>query len=58
MTADARVLGEGKLRLTRMQDVIRVHAVDHIHLVSRVAQLMGEAIQIDGVASESVRRVE
>ena len=41
-----------------MQDVIGVDAVDHIDIMSRVAQLMGEAIQIDGVASESVRRVE
>ena len=58
VTADPRVLGEGKLRLPRMKDVIGIHAVDHIDIVSGVAQLMRQAVDVDRVASESIRWVE
>jgi hypothetical protein len=49
---------ELNFRLRRMQQMVRIDAVNDIDLMPGVAQRVAEAIEIHCVAAEAVRRIE
>ncbi len=51
----ARILN---LRLRRMQQVIRVHTVNYIHLVSGVTKRVRQTVDIHRISAETVGRIK
>jgi hypothetical protein len=49
---------EPDFRLTRVQHVVRINAVDDIDLMPGVSECVAETIEIHGVTAETVRRIE
>jgi hypothetical protein len=49
---------KSNLRLTRMQQMVSVSTVNHIHLVPGIAQGVRQSIDIHGIAAETVRRIK
>src|SRR5262245_38425260 len=55
---DAGMLTEGDLWLGRVEKVVCVDAVHHIHVVAAVGERMRETVDVHRVPAEAVRRVE
>ena len=45
-------------RLSRMQQMIGIHAVDDIHVVASLRQRVGEPVEIHGISAEVIGRIE
>src|SRR5205807_8363924 len=58
VTGNAGMLAKADGRLGRMQQMVRVVAVDHVNVMTLVGQGMAEPVQIHGVAAKAGRRVE
>src|SRR5262245_24864620 len=52
------MLGKRHGRVARMQKVITVDAMHHVHVMTGVPQAVTEPVQIDGVSAKTVRRIE
>jgi hypothetical protein len=53
-----RMLGEGYCRLGGMQEMIGIYTVNDIDMMPFVGQRVREAVNLDGIAAKSVRRVK
>src|SRR5215831_3782596 len=58
MHRDVGMPVEFQRRLARMQQVIRIHAMNHVYVMPLVAEGVRQAIQLHAVTAEAVRRIK
>jgi len=45
-------------RFAGMQQMVGITAVNHVHVMSGLAERVGESVKVNGIPAKAVRRVE
>ena len=58
MPRDIRMLGKSDRRVSRMRQMISVHAVHDVDVVAEISQRVSEPVNLHRIAAEAVRRIK